>query len=527
MKDVTRIRIAKVSYDIELGAKKQLEGYIQALSLYAEDENVLEDIEIRITELLSERGVGANDVISSEDVAALREILGEPKNFSGEGDIAIGDDEGVSEIGSRRKWYRDIDRAVLGGVLSGLGQYLNVNPLWVRLGFIALLFVTFGLATFVYIALWLLLPAAVTVTEKLQARGEPVTLAAIRRQSEGDEGVISTQDRVKARRRAFGITVGVLGISAAVSSVLIIAFSVYYYGWSPYFVGRFAVGQVAASMFIASGVLLVLLCVIIAYAGFMTRVTKRLVVIAVVTIILGIGTFATGFTMVAQQYWKQNQIVQESIKERAVTLPTTFSQAKKLVVSGAYLTLNYHVSDEYRAVLTSVPDDFAEIKITDGVAEVTLSNASPSAFYTQSPLLEIYGPRLDEVSVSQSAVEYYAEGKQSLVAESKEGGRAVLYGTYDAVTLNTGEGGLVYAAGANIADVTTNQTGGTISLGNIASLNATQPTTCAIDVRALLTLMNSATGQITYNGTVRTTDSINTTCGDFEKSEENSYYSDY
>ena len=149
MNEITRIHIAKVAYDIEISAKKELEKYIHSLERYANDPDVLADVEIRITELLSERGVQAGGVISAADIAAVRAQLGEPYEFSdGEGDIAIG----PSGDANSRRYFRATDTAVVGGVLSGLAAYLNVNPLWTRLLFILLSFLSFGTTIVVLIS---------------------------------------------------------------------------------------------------------------------------------------------------------------------------------------------------------------------------------------------------------------------------------------------------------------------------------------------------------------------------------------
>jgi hypothetical protein len=125
MNEITRIHIAKTAYEIEIAAKKQLEKYIKNLEAYTSDKEVLADIEIRMTELLTERGVKPGGVINSEDVESLRKQLGEPHEFAGDdGDIANG---AVREVGTRRM-YRSVDDAVLGGVLSGIAAYFNFNP---------------------------------------------------------------------------------------------------------------------------------------------------------------------------------------------------------------------------------------------------------------------------------------------------------------------------------------------------------------------------------------------------------------
>ncbi len=126
MKEITRIHIAKVAYDIELDAKKDIQHYIGALERYAEDQEILDDIEIRITELLAERGVAAGAVIAKDDVAAVRTQLGEPREFAPEGGPAAVADVETTEA-SPRRLYRDRDAAVLGGVLAGIGRFFRID----------------------------------------------------------------------------------------------------------------------------------------------------------------------------------------------------------------------------------------------------------------------------------------------------------------------------------------------------------------------------------------------------------------
>lgn len=61
---------------------------------------------------------------------------------------------------------------MLAGVASGLADYLDVDPLMVRIGFVALALLG-GLAVPLYLAGWMLIPeegADVSVAEELLAR---------------------------------------------------------------------------------------------------------------------------------------------------------------------------------------------------------------------------------------------------------------------------------------------------------------------------------------------------------------------
>ena len=95
MKEITRIHIAKQAYEIELSAKKDLEKYMSKLEVYAGDPEILADIEIRITELLSELGVTSGGVITDSEVESLRKTLGEPEEFASD-DVALVEAEASS-----------------------------------------------------------------------------------------------------------------------------------------------------------------------------------------------------------------------------------------------------------------------------------------------------------------------------------------------------------------------------------------------------------------------------------------------
>ena len=72
MKEITRIHLAKIPYEIENDAKKDIEKYLNALRKIADD-SIFADVEIRITEILSDIGVEANGVITKEDVEKITE----------------------------------------------------------------------------------------------------------------------------------------------------------------------------------------------------------------------------------------------------------------------------------------------------------------------------------------------------------------------------------------------------------------------------------------------------------------------
>ena len=77
-----------------------------------------------------------------------------------------------------KKFYRDNDSKVLGGVCSGLAAYFGVDITVIRLLFVLGVFL-FGTGFLAYIILWIVAPKARTLTQKMEMKGEPVTLSNI------------------------------------------------------------------------------------------------------------------------------------------------------------------------------------------------------------------------------------------------------------------------------------------------------------------------------------------------------------
>jgi len=119
----------------------------------------------------------------------------------------------------RKRLYRDSDDRVISGVCGGLGKYFDINPAIPRIIFAApfifgiitsigrnffddgpFFIGSFGGSTFiiVYILLWIVLPEALTASEKLEMRGEKVDLNSIR------DTVMNDMQGVKGRAQKMG-----------------------------------------------------------------------------------------------------------------------------------------------------------------------------------------------------------------------------------------------------------------------------------------------------------------------------------
>ncbi|MBC5994625.1 PspC domain-containing protein [Pontibacter cellulosilyticus] len=79
-----------------------------------------------------------------------------------------------------KKLFRDPEDKKIAGVCAGIAKYFGVDVAVMRILFLVLIFLG-GFGILAYIVLWIAVPEAVTLTERMQMQGDPVTLAGIER----------------------------------------------------------------------------------------------------------------------------------------------------------------------------------------------------------------------------------------------------------------------------------------------------------------------------------------------------------
>src|SRR5690606_5640546 len=84
----------------------------------------------------------------------------------------------IEEQTDNKKMFRDPETKALGGVSGGVAAYFGIDITVVRILFIVFSFAG-GIGLLVYIVLWVILPEAHTITDRMQMQGEPVTLSNI------------------------------------------------------------------------------------------------------------------------------------------------------------------------------------------------------------------------------------------------------------------------------------------------------------------------------------------------------------
>lgn len=181
MNKTININLGGFFFHIDEVAYQKLRRYLESISKSLSDDpqgknEIIADIEARISELLSEKITDVRQVVNEQDISNIIKIMGEPEDYE-ENETGYTDNSSSYQRKktSNRKLYRDGDDKFLGGVAAGVGHYLGIDAIWLRLLLIALFF-SAGFGFLIYIILWVLLPEATTTAEKLEMEGEHVTI---------------------------------------------------------------------------------------------------------------------------------------------------------------------------------------------------------------------------------------------------------------------------------------------------------------------------------------------------------------
>lgn len=214
MKKTLTANISGTVFHIEEDAYETLQRYLaniraQFAGTDGRDE-IMSDIEARIAELFNERLDGRSQVVTLADVEHVATIMGQPEDFA-DGDVdAPPPASNVNEqvpprVRSYKRFFRDGEDKWAGGVLGGLGAYIGIDPLWLRVAMIVLVMASVGVLIPIYVLLWILVPMADSAPDRLQMRGEAVTVENIKRVvEEGAERVKDGSARMASEAKDIG-----------------------------------------------------------------------------------------------------------------------------------------------------------------------------------------------------------------------------------------------------------------------------------------------------------------------------------
>ena len=189
MKKVININFQGAIIPIEENAYENLKQYSESLRRhFAMEEGrdeIINDIETRISELFSETLKKGATCITDDDVNAVIASMGRPEDFEREGEIGYEstpqqeksfdsnymagnaaqansnttkESQTSTTDTTTKRLFRDENHKILGGVCSGVANYFNIDPVVIRI--LAIIF--FSVALIPYIVIWIVVPSTAT-----------------------------------------------------------------------------------------------------------------------------------------------------------------------------------------------------------------------------------------------------------------------------------------------------------------------------------------------------------------------------
>ncbi len=182
MNKTVNINIGGLFFHIDEDAYQKLSRYFDAikrsLSNSSGKDEIMKDIEMRVAELFTERQKSDKHVINNKDVDEVVTVMGQPEDYRIDDEATESTSTNFNSKQRLKKLYRDKERGSIAGVCTGLGYYFGIDATWIKIVFL-ILFFGFGSGFIAYIVLWIAMPEAITTSEKLEMRGEPVTISNI------------------------------------------------------------------------------------------------------------------------------------------------------------------------------------------------------------------------------------------------------------------------------------------------------------------------------------------------------------
>ena len=192
MKKTLTVNLGGTVFQIDDDAYILLDNYLNNLRYHFRKEEggeeIVRDMEMRISELFTETMEGGQQVITIENVEAVIARMGKPEEFdedTEDGESADNQKQTFTtketEEQPQKRLFRDPSNRVLGGVLSGIAAYFNWDVVILRL-IVALIAFAGSLGApwlIIYVLAWIIIPPAKTATERLKMKGKAVNMENI------------------------------------------------------------------------------------------------------------------------------------------------------------------------------------------------------------------------------------------------------------------------------------------------------------------------------------------------------------
>ena len=512
--------MGKKSIDIE--ANKVLEKYcLEIEKQLGADADAMKEIELRMTELLADRKVIGETVISMEDVESIKSQLGRPADFADESSSDVESSKYAttdSEVDKPvKRVMRDVNNRMLAGVCSGLAAYFKIDPVLVRVAAVVLLVASFGVMLPVYLLLWLIMPPAQTATDRLEMAGQPVTLEAIQKESAVPQSTTEPALLVFIRFFLAGVLLaGILGVLLLMSRVVV----------NQDFIDSLAYSPGSAGMSIGilvSGLLFVAMLGLLAYALIAKKFTKRMGVGLLAIIVAGLTSFGVATAGYYTNYgveldWRVNTVKRDidvsllkDTTNLVVKSPNDSIMIEYATTSdapNAYIFYDEKLSYDQSGVKLSQDGDSVILEVYKIPKDCNRGLCAPTVVY-------VNGPALASITSVNAQFGYRVNRDQEVIdINMGENAHAVLSSggaVIDQLNLKLNGSASVSAEGAVVKDVQANIIDtAQLSLGNVKNIDITTPEVCASNSSSPQVDYESA-GEVKINGEL-TNGSVEKSC---------------
>jgi phage shock protein PspC (stress-responsive transcriptional regulator) len=229
MNKTISINLGGMFFHIDEDAYQKLSRYFDAVkrSLSPDGrEEIMKDIESRIAELFQERIQNEKQVVSLVEIDAVIGIMGQPEDYKIDEEAAQSIDYNIPS--KAKKLYRDKENSIIGGVASGFGHYLNIDPVWIRLLFVIIVVAVFGSHILIYLILLVIIPVAKTTSQKLEMKGEPITISNIERKvKEGIDDIAEKFNKIDSQKFTENTRQGIHKTSTSIGKLFTTLFGLF------------------------------------------------------------------------------------------------------------------------------------------------------------------------------------------------------------------------------------------------------------------------------------------------------------
>lgn len=394
MKKNFSVNIGNRLFNIDEDAYECLNSYLARLRNYFSVnegyEEIMADIEMRIAELLDQQIAQGQALIVLDHIRQVIAGMGEPDQLS---DSENNSPKASAHPRATGRLYRDPVNRQIGGVAAGISAFFGIDPLWIRLIFVALTLL-YGSGPIIYIVLWLILPEAQTTSEKLEMQRQMINIGTLRDElASAGSGIKKTSNSLLHSTgnllrftteiiiRLFRWVFGIFSRMAGLIMLLLMIFMFVGIGLAFLIREHLEIGSyeldsitmVNAFQWMLPGVAVSWLAfisialLVIAFSGFMIYFGLRLLlkwpplrwqVVTVFALMLVAGLFIAGSTIF--QYSRSNKDT-DSVTQR-----------RSMLLNGnrVHLTTGSHGVHEY---LTTTGNDTTFARITDVLGQISLS----------------------------------------------------------------------------------------------------------------------------------------------------------